>query len=149
MHEVRFGKRSSFISNTLKSNNIFQGLLDFYHLRWEINESFNISFFVKLRLHQVFKFAMMNWVSLIRSVLGYPFCIKKEHPLVLQTYCPASFLSFQSWHCEGILGKYSNFSYLVWIKQKVSSLTPINELNNYTSQEMKNDFLKVFLLNQR
>lgn len=128
----------------------FKGFWSFYHLRWEINESFNVSSFCELGLHQLFPPAAMNWVSLIRSILGSPFCIKKEHSLVLHMYCPVSFFSFQSWHDEKVLENYSNFSCFVWITQNLAvSLTPVDELNNYTSQGMKNDFLQVFFLNQR
>lgn len=143
-------RKNWLLSSIFKAVRPFQGFWHFYHLRWEINESCTLSFFVTFWWHQVFTPAAMNWASLI-SVPGYPFCMKKRTSISVRNLlsCAISqFLKLPLW--KDVLEKYSHFSDLGWITKKLAvSLTPVNELNNYTSQGMKNDFLKGFVLNQR
>ena len=113
---------SIFKSNTFKGETYFKDFWNFCHHRWEISKSFNVSFFVKLKLHQVFKPAVMEYFFNKRCFrLPFFFFFLVSLFASKRTSISVTLLSFIiSWFSEltlwkKVLEKNSKFSCLVWI----------------------------------
>lgn len=92
-------------------------------------------------MYQVFQPAVMNWVPLMKSVLGCPFVSKKNIHWCYKLIVLCHFFVFKADIMRECTGKI--FRFICMNHQNLAvSLTPANVLNNYPSQEWKIIFLK-------